>query len=93
MPPPGRSWFRGSLSSVSPAGSSLALTKNPARGLTTRGISSGGRISYGTAWPGRWSLAGSHSLPPVPSRTKNGGRPRTLPAWRSSRSGISPLVK
>ena len=45
------------------------------------------------AWPG-WGLrAGSHSLPPVPLRMKNGGRPLTVPAWRSSRSGSSALVK
>ena len=93
MPPPGRVWFSGSLSRVTPAGSLLALTKKPAGGLTVWGISAYGRISYGMAWPG-WGLrAGSHSLPPVPLRMKNGGRPLTVPAWRSSRSGSSALVK
>ena len=45
------------------------------------------------AWPGWGFWTGSHSLPPVPLRMKNGGRPFTVPAWRSSRSGSSALVK
>ncbi len=45
MPPDGRAWLSGLLSSVVPAGSLLALTKKPLRGLTVCGISAGGRIA------------------------------------------------
>jgi hypothetical protein len=40
----GRVWFSGSLSSVVPAGSLLAFTKNPFVGLSACGISVKGRI-------------------------------------------------
>ena len=93
MPPPGRTWLSGSLSRVNPVGSLFALTNHPARGFTSCGISFGGRISYGTAWPGYRFAAGSHSLPPWPVRMKYGGSPVTPPACRSSRSGSSALVK
>ena len=92
MPPPGRSWSSGSPSSVVPAGSLLAFTNHG--GLTSWGISSYGRISYGIAWPGCGVVTGSQSLSPLaPSRISHGGLPMTVPACRSSRSGISADVK
>src|ERR687893_106625 len=88
MPPPGRVWFSGSLSRVTPTGSLLALTKNPAGGLRVWGISAYGRISYGMAWPGWGFWTGSHSLPPVPLRMKYGGRPLTGPAGGDNRQVV-----
>ena len=78
MPPPGRTWLRTSLSNVLPVGSLFADTMNPAGGLTTWGNSLNGTISYGSDWFGCRLATGSHSLPPVPSRSRYGGFPRTI---------------
>ena len=51
-----------------------------------------GQDGEGSARLGR-VRAGSHSLPPWPSRMRNGGSPTGAPFSRSSRSGISPAAK
>ena len=79
MPPPGRTWLRTLLSKELPVGSLFADTMNPAGGLTTCGSSRNGTISYGSDWFGCGLATGSHSLPPVPSRSRYGGFPCDRP--------------
>ena len=54
-----------------------------------------GRLAPGfvAAWFGCGCCSASHSLPQEPLRMKQGGRPFTTPACKSSRIGMSPLVK
>ena len=93
MPPPGRTWLRTLLSKVLAVGSLFSDNDEPGRRVDHLGNSLNGTISYGSDWLGGGLATVSHSLPPVPSRSRYGGFPRTTPACRSSRTGTSALVK